>query len=71
MSATPKAMIELFGFANGKRRRFFLVERAASRIVFAFFSDGGVGAHHVDDIGLRKQVLDEILGDALAHGRFC
>ena len=47
------------------------MEGAAARVVFAFFSDGGVGAHHVDDIGLRKQVLDEILGDALAHGRFC
>jgi hypothetical protein len=64
MRAAAEAVIELLGWADRKRGRAFVVERATRRVV----ATGALLRHarldHLDDVDAREQVIDEALGDA-------
>ena len=59
MSATTKAMIELLGLANCKRRGFFVVERTAGNIIGACLFQWDVSFNHIHDVEAVEQILNE------------
>ncbi|MOA40979.1 hypothetical protein D3C78_1629010 [compost metagenome] len=63
MRAAAEAVVELLAGADGEGRRFFLVERAAGRVVLACLFQRDVTIHHVDDVDAGQQLVYEILRD--------
>src|SRR5690606_30224013 len=59
MRAAAKAMVELLGWADGKRRRFFPVERTQAQQVCTRLAQLHMLANNVDDIDPGQQILDE------------
>src|SRR5690606_24742697 len=64
--ATTKTMIKLLGRTDIKRRGFFIMERATGTVLPAFFLQRHARVNHLDDIGARQQLVNEMLRNA-AH----
>ena len=61
MRAATKTVVELFGGTDGKTRGFFIVKRAAGRIIGARFFKRDAFIYHVHNIDAVQKLLDELL----------
>ena len=69
MRAAAEAVIELLGWADRKRGRAFVVERATRRVVATGALQRHARLDHLDDVDAREQVIDEAVGDARHCGQ--
>jgi catechol 2,3-dioxygenase-like lactoylglutathione lyase family enzyme len=65
---TAEAVEDLLRRTDGKRRRLFLVERAARHPVRALFLELHVVLYDPDDVCLSFEVVDECLGVTHLNG---
>jgi hypothetical protein len=63
MRSAAKAMIKLLGRADGKARGFFIMERAAGRIIGAGFFKRHTSIHHIDNINAVQEFLNKAFWD--------
>jgi hypothetical protein len=60
-------MVEALRRANGERRGFLVVKRAAGLEFAASFLELDAAAKHLNDICSRDQIVDEVLWYQAAH----
>ena len=65
--AAAEAVIETLARADGKRRRFFVMKRAAGLEFAARFLELHAPANDLDDVGAGDQIVDEILRNQSGH----
>ena len=63
MHTASKAMIELLGLANRKRRGFFVVKGTAGGIIRTGFFERHVPLDDIYDVETIEQILNKALGD--------
>ena len=56
---TAEAVIKLLLAIDRKRGRFFLMERAAGRVIFARTLELDACVNQIDDIGAQKHFIDK------------
>ena len=61
--AAAKAVVELFGRADRKRRRFFAMERAQPHEIGAPFFELHVAAHNLHHVRAGEEFLEKALRD--------
>ena len=61
MRTTAETMVKLFGRTYCKAGRFFIMERASSRVISTRLFEGYAFINHIDNLNAIEQLLNKTL----------